>query len=207
MMLEETKLSPEQFGRCIGVSGMSIRRWLKQAPGKTIPKIYSQAIMQAVYQMLLEGRLDRHSKSAQWVVRESQSISFQAVLKNLGLEHPDVLQNPQDLPYEDRLMANLAQIGASDARRAEVGKSRKKIIGFQKLSKDWREKIAVLLRAISSRKVTGLEKFAAFGAIFYLIMPFDLIPDHIPVFGLLDDYAVLSLAGAFYLNRFPFLKK
>jgi uncharacterized membrane protein YkvA (DUF1232 family) len=34
---------------------------------------------------------------------------------------------------------------------------------------------------------------SALGAIIYLVSPFDLIPDFIPVFGFLEDAAVLTL--------------
>jgi uncharacterized membrane protein YkvA (DUF1232 family) len=48
-----------------------------------------------------------------------------------------------------------------------------------------------------------MEKLSAYGALFYLITVFDLIPDTIPVFGVLDDFAILGIVTAYYLRKFP----
>ena len=47
--------------------------------------------------------------------------------------------------------------------------------------------------------------YVAFGALFYLICPFDLIPDAIPVIGYADDFIVLGIAVLYYRKRFPHL--
>jgi uncharacterized membrane protein YkvA (DUF1232 family) len=51
-----------------------------------------------------------------------------------------------------------------------------------------------LIAAIRSPKTSLKKKAIAAGALIYFISPIDLIPDHIPVVGYLDDLAVLSLA-------------
>jgi uncharacterized membrane protein YkvA (DUF1232 family) len=51
-----------------------------------------------------------------------------------------------------------------------------------------------LIAAIRSPKTSLKKKAIAVGALIYFISPIDLIPDHIPVVGYLDDLAVLSLA-------------
>ena len=53
------------------------------------------------------------------------------------------------------------------------------------------------------KEFTLTEKFTAYGALFYLITPFDFIPDYTPIFGLVDDYAILGFATVFYLKKFP----
>ena len=53
------------------------------------------------------------------------------------------------------------------------------------------------------REMPRKSVYWALFAIIYFLSPIDLIPDHIPVFGLLDDYAVLGLAIAYYMRRFP----
>jgi uncharacterized membrane protein YkvA (DUF1232 family) len=51
-----------------------------------------------------------------------------------------------------------------------------------------------LLAAVVSPQTPSKVKAIAIGALLYFISPIDLIPDHIPVIGYLDDLAVLSLA-------------
>ena len=60
-----------------------------------------------------------------------------------------------------------------------------------------------LIQVVKSKELTTLDKLVAYGALFYLLTPFDLIPDNIPIFGLIDDYAILGIAIAYYMKRFP----
>ena len=51
--------------------------------------------------------------------------------------------------------------------------------------------------------VPTLDKLVAFGALFYLIAPFDLIPDAIPLFGYVDDFIILGIAALYVRTRYP----
>jgi uncharacterized membrane protein YkvA (DUF1232 family) len=59
------------------------------------------------------------------------------------------------------------------------------------------ESIHILLR-MARAQLTGrysppfVTIFAAIAALIYFVEPFDVIPDHVPVFGLLDDTAVIT---------------
>lgn len=44
---------------------------------------------------------------------------------------------------------------------------------------------------------------ATFGLVLYAISPIDLIPDFIPVLGLMDDVVLIPLAVHFILKRLP----
>lgn len=79
--------------------------------------------------------------------------------------------------------------------------------GEKKLGKDVTEKLKSarvdrlffdyckqLMQAVRSPKISVKSKALAAGALIYFISPIDMIPDHIPVIGYLDDLAVLSLA-------------
>lgn len=46
-------------------------------------------------------------------------------------------------------------------------------------------------------------KFAALGLALYVISPVDLIPDFIPVIGVVDDLVLVPLAIRFILSRLP----
>lgn len=89
----------------------------------------------------------------------------------------------------------------------EIERSGHEFQGVEKLNQDIAQKLKTarvdriffdyckqLLAAIKSPKSTLRSKAIAVGALIYFISPIDLIPDHIPVVGYLDDLAVLSLA-------------
>jgi uncharacterized membrane protein YkvA (DUF1232 family) len=56
---------------------------------------------------------------------------------------------------------------------------------------------------VKSSKLSHVDKLVAYGALFYLLTPMDLIPDHIPVLGLVDDFGVLGFALTYYTKRCP----
>ncbi len=49
----------------------------------------------------------------------------------------------------------------------------------------------------------GWLKLAVVGMVIYLISPLDLLPDFIPVLGIVDDLVLLPLAIRFVLDRLP----
>jgi uncharacterized membrane protein YkvA (DUF1232 family) len=60
--------------------------------------------------------------------------------------------------------------------------------GFKKFRKD----IVVLFRALIDRRTPWWIKIIGLAAVAYIILPFDIIPDYIPVLGWLDD---ITFAG------------
>jgi len=73
---------------------------------------------------------------------------------------------------------------------------------FWKKLKNWGRKLGlkavyaalVLYYALESPEITSRDKALIWGALGYLILPLDLIPDLLPVSGLTDDVAALMLA-------------
>ena len=61
----------------------------------------------------------------------------------------------------------------------------------------------LLWRALRHPQSPGWLKLGALGVVLYLISPIDLIPDVIPVIGVLDDIVLVPLAIRFLLNRLP----
>jgi uncharacterized membrane protein YkvA (DUF1232 family) len=47
---------------------------------------------------------------------------------------------------------------------------------------------------MTDRRVSGLDKLLVAGALAYIVMPFDLVPDFIPFLGEVDDVYLLVLA-------------
>ena len=54
--------------------------------------------------------------------------------------------------------------------------------------------LRLLVGLMTDRRVSGLDKLLVAGALAYIVMPFDLVPDFIPFFGEVDDVFLLVLA-------------
>ena len=61
----------------------------------------------------------------------------------------------------------------------------------------------LLWRALRHPQAPGWLKPAALALVAYLIWPVDLIPDFIPIVGLMDDIVLIPLAIRFLLDRLP----
>lgn len=61
----------------------------------------------------------------------------------------------------------------------------------------------LLWRALRHPQAPGWLKLGTVGIVLYLISPIDLIPDVIPIFGVLDDIVVVPLAIRWLLGRLP----
>jgi len=60
-----------------------------------------------------------------------------------------------------------------------------------------------LWRALRHRSAPAWLKAGAALVLLYLISPIDLVPDVIPVFGVMDDLILVPLAIRFLLDRLP----
>ena len=61
----------------------------------------------------------------------------------------------------------------------------------------------LLWRALRHPHAPGWLKLGTLGIVLYLISPIDLIPDVIPIFGVLDDIVIVPLAIRWLLGRLP----
>lgn len=199
-LAEEAHLSPEKLAEILGISGMTLRRWRAKPPARDLPKLYERAFTTGIEQLVVDGYIAPDSKLAASVMAKSEQVSFQARIKALGISESVMKRKGS---AADALMMGLSEIGAPTTRMQEVDRNQKKIGGFAKLGAEWKKRVTGLLIVIRSPKLTLMDKLVAYGALFYLLTPFDLIPDTIPVFGLLDDYAILGLALAYYASRYP----
>ena len=194
--MTETGYSPEELGKQIGLSGMTLRRWLKKADRTPIPAVYVPAIRETCFRLISEGRLNPANPEVQSILASSlPSGNYSAAIQNLGLD----ADFGQDRTISgDRMLTGLVQIGAQSKKQADVEKNSGKVFSFKEMGKDWSERISALWTVIHSDTITLPEKFIAYGALFYLLTPVDFIPDTIPFLGLVDDFAVLGLAAAYY---------
>jgi|SRR5579884_1967837 uncharacterized membrane protein YkvA (DUF1232 family) len=196
-LLEEARLSPEALGAAIGVSGMTVRRWLKR-PKQPVPRVYLAAIRDACYALISQGRLRAESATVRTLLARTLSNEYHAALCNLGL--PQGFDTRHAMSQDDVLLG-LSRIGTQSQKQHDVDGNRRKIFSFKKLGREWSQRIGALWQVIRSKKIGRLEKAVAYGALFYLLTPIDFIPDHIPFFGLLDDFGVLGIAAAYYSRR------
>lgn len=198
-LLDEAQASPEELGAAIGVSGMTVRRWMKK-PKQVLPRVYVPAVRDACYSLIAQGRLRADSAVAAGLLAQSKSSEYGAALQNLGLEEGFDLQHASS---QDDVLVGLSRIGAQEQKRSNVEHNRAKIFSFKKLGAEWSNRIGTLWRIVGSNKIGRVEKAVAYGALFYLLTPIDFIPDQIPFFGMLDDFGVLGIALAYYKSRLP----
>jgi len=198
-LLEATDCSPEEMGRMIGVSGMTLRRWLKKPTPEPVASVYVPAIRDACYRMIAENRLNSSLPLVQEILAEAPSSEYEAALQNLGLPH-GVKIDPT--VSHDQILTSLLLIGSYTEKRTRVDEDSKKVFSFKSMGEDWSERITVLWKVVRSKNLASPDKVVAYGALFYLLTPIDFIPDHIPVFGLLDDFGVLGIAAAYYTKKF-----
>lgn len=203
-VLDATQLSPEQLAPYFGVGSMTVRRWQKEPKTRRVPKGHRWSIIESVYQLVLEGKLSTDDPNVKGMLKGSTPLSFQAIIKGMGASDA-VLKS--DESQQDKIMTVLSQIGGNETHKTEVEESGTKLSYFKKMGSEWQNRISSLVRVIQSTELSGLDKWVAYGALFYLITPLDLIPDHIPVIGLIDDFGVLGFALAFYVKRYPELFK
>jgi uncharacterized membrane protein YkvA (DUF1232 family) len=203
--MQDAGLSPEHFGERLGIAGMTLRRWRKSPPDGDLPKKYETALIDAMSQLVAEGKLNPDSPSVKAILKERTNLSISSALKNLGLTFED-LKSSSARP--DAMEDVLSRIGMDSERQRQVDRSGKAYAYFQKLGRSWQTRIKVLRWVVTSTELSLTDKLVAYGALFYLISPVQLLPNYIPVVGLLDDYAVIVMAVTYYMRRFgPMLEK
>lgn len=197
-LMSDSNCSPEEFGERIGISGMTLRRWLKKPKRESIPKVYIPAVREACFQLMAEGRLTSDMSSVRVLTDSASPAQMGAALQSLGLNQAFSLDGGA---LEQALLA-LSQIGSQVEKQNLVTENRKKVFSFRAISGEWSKRVMTLWKIIQSRQLTTLEKLIGYGALFYLLTPIDFIPDQIPMVGLTDDFVVLGIAVSYYVKRF-----
>lgn len=200
-VVEKVGLSPEKAAAQLGVSGMTLRRWRAKPRDAELPEMYRRAFEPVVRRMVGDGRVHPEDDDVRAALAP-QDDPFQRTLLGLGITHELLEQGDKD---QGTVVMGLARIGQDPYRQAQVKASDKMMERFRALSADWRKRIDDLTFALRTESLTAVDKLVAFGALFYLITPFDLVPDVIPVCGLMDDFIIMGIAALYYRTRFPYL--
>lgn len=194
-LLDESRLSPEDLGGRMGVSGMTIRRWMRRPMEEELPELYAEGTRKAIYGLLMDKKLGVDSVSTKWAFQTADPLPQKAMLKAFGFPVDEVDQKSWD---PDVIVHSLDRIGQVPSTQEKVTSESAKIESFMQLGSNWRDELTISLTVVRSQIIPLSTKAVAFGALFYLLMPFDLIPDSIPVVGLMDDFTILSFAGSYY---------
>ncbi len=73
----------------------------------------------------------------------------------------------------------------------------------RELAKKFKTEIAVYRKVYSDPRTPRMSKVLLWLAIGYLLMPFDIIPDFIPVLGQIDDVIIVPLLVYLALKMIP----
>jgi uncharacterized membrane protein YkvA (DUF1232 family) len=200
-VIDKAELSPESAAAELGVSGMTLRRWRDKPRGEELPEMYRAAMEPLLRRLIGEGILhpEDHNVAAAFV---QPPDPFLTTLKDSGITL-EALNSPGK--SKGIVAKGLAQIGGNEQRQQQVKSSGKMLERLKGMGAEWGSRIGDLTLVMRSDEITTLDKLVAFGALFYLICPFDLIPDAIPVIGYADDFIVLGIAVLYYRKRFPHL--
>jgi uncharacterized membrane protein YkvA (DUF1232 family) len=200
-VLDKTRLSPESAAQELGVSGMTLRRWRSKPRSEELPEIYRSAMEPLLRRLIGEGILHPEDPDAAAAFARPEE-PFQKMLREQG-----ITLKALDAPGKSQgiVARGLASIGDNEQRQDQVRSSGKMLERLKNMGAEWRNRIEDLTLAMRSKELTALDKLVAFGALFYLICPFDLIPDAIPVIGYADDFIILGIAVLYYRRRFPHL--
>lgn len=99
----------------------------------------------------------------------------------------------ESLPVEI-LMDEIEKSGREFKNTKQLGEDLKEKLKTARVDQIFLDHCKKLFELVKSPKTSVKSKAIAAGALIYFISPIDLIPDHIPVVGYLDDLAVLSVA-------------
>ncbi len=196
--IEASALSPESAGEYFGVSGMTLRRWRSQTGRSAIPAKYEPGVRAGMRRLMSEGKLDAEQPGLAALMADGDALRFSQTLQSIGFD-------PERLHGDDpvALVEGLSQLGSSPERQKQVHDGLGALRRHERRGSDWKQWISGLLEVVRSARFTPAHKLVSFGALFYLLLPFDLIPDYIPGIGLLDDMAILRLAFLFYAANPP----
>lgn len=192
-LVEETGLSPEDLGERIGVSGMTIRRWLRRPKEEVLADLYADATRLAIYKLIVDGRLKPDSRSAQWAFSTTDSMPQKARLVACGFP----ASTEGHSWNEEEILKALERLGQSEESREEVCSQLSKVESYRSLGEGWDDSIGTALKVIAKPSAPAKIKTIAYGALCYLLFPFDLIHDAIPVVGLVDDFSMLAMMSAY----------
>lgn len=194
---KDTGLSPEKLAVYFQVSNMTLRRWLKKGGTARVPSQYDTNIYQGILAMVKDGVIDKEHECVKEAYEFSQVLFANNSFMMMDLQAAQFENRGND---EDGLMDLCLRLGQRDDSLAYVQRNEHTLQDIEKKSPTIREKVSALWSVLKDNELQKTSKYVAVGALFYLAFPFDFIPDSVPGVGLLDDFAILSIAVDHYLR-------
>lgn len=201
-VFDESGLSPEQLAPYVGLSNMTIRRWRERGRAQKISKAHSALVLEGIARLVQDGRLRASDPLVSRLLSQAAIPAFDSAMGGMGVSLDDLrrAKTGGSGSLQARMTSLLRKIGSAKVRREEVDASRTRLLSFRSLGRDWKRMLDLLIAITKSSDRSVVQKSVAYGALFYVIYPFDLIPDHIPLLGLIDDFAILAMAAGFYAS-------
>ncbi len=200
-LIKDTGLSPERLAIYFQVSNMTLRRWLKKPITYKIPTQYETNLHQGILSLVKDGLLLKENE----IVLESydfmQTLSTKNSFMMMDLTVEQFEKNVQD---EEGTVDLCLKLGQKDESLVYIQENEEKLKEFEVKNSSIGEKVTTLWKVLKGSDIQRSNKYVAIGALFYLLFPFDFIPDAIPGIGYLDDIAVLGVAVDYYIRLKPF---
>lgn len=196
-LIKDTGLSPEKLAVYFQVSNMTLRRWLKKPVTYKIPSQYETNLHQGVLSLVRDGLLAKENEIVLESYDHMQSLSTVNSFMMMDLSVEQFEKNVQD---EEGTIDLCLKLGQKDDSFSYIQTNEEKLKEYEGKKGIFGDKVSTLWKVLKSAEIPRTNKYVAIGALFYLLFPFDFIPDAIPGVGFLDDIAVLGVAVDYYLR-------
>lgn len=200
-LIKDTGLSPEKLAVYFQVSNMTLRRWLKNPGAYKIPSQYETNLHQGILSLVKDNLLSKENEVVLVAYEFMQNISTRNSFMMMDLSIEQFEKNVHD---EEGTIDLCLKLGEKDENLAYIERNQEKLKEYGAKKTGIGSKVTTLWRILKGTDIHVTHKYVAIGALFYLLFPFDFIPDAIPGIGFLDDIAVLGVAVDYYMKSKSF---
>jgi uncharacterized membrane protein YkvA (DUF1232 family) len=197
-ILKDSNQSPEKLAQYFQVSNMTLRRWMQKGGTGKIPAQYHSNIYQGILALARDGMLEKDSALVHEAFEYNQKLFEETSFMRMDLSMEDFKKEESS---EEGLVDMCLRLGQKDESMKYIENNEGQIKILEKKNSGLKDKVMTLMKVLKATDMQRTQKYVAIGALFYLVFPFDLIPDHIPVIGLMDDLGVLTVAVNYYLKQ------
>ncbi|MEK2644882.1 DUF1232 domain-containing protein [Bdellovibrio sp. BCCA] len=196
-LLKETKLSPERLAEYLQISNMTVRRWGKNPGTFQIPAQYEANLYAGILSLSKDGLL---SKDHPLVIEAFEFLQTTYIQNSFHRMNVTPDQLGKDSSMDEGIVDLCLNLGQQSDNLDFVNQHSGEIKSFEKKNPNIYKMAQKLWQVVRSDEMQRAQKYIAFGALFYLFFPFDLIPDGLPALGFMDDFGILTVAYNYYVR-------